>query len=54
MVVSIDTGDRAMILKSTTDVVADFALITAAFFVRNAIVLTALAALFWTALANYL
>ena len=43
-----------MILKYTSDVVSDFAFITAAFFVRNAIVLIALATLFWTALANYL
>lgn len=43
-----------MILKATSDIVSDFILITAAFFVRNAIVLIALATLFWTALANYL
>ncbi len=42
-----------MILKTTSDVLSDFALITAAFFVRNAVVLIALSTLFWTALANY-
>jgi hypothetical protein len=43
-----------MILKTTSDVFTDLALFTAAFFVRNAVVLTALATMFWIALANYL